>query len=394
MKTGGQPCLVIVDSSIGRTGGFVCAQNMALALRDRMPAVLVVPREARFSQADLKPFLCDVRMELRAPYRALPAAWAWLAGLIPSGVQLRRLLAQTKATHLVLNDFYLLQGLICRLMGFRGQIITWVRLQPNRAGGRLTVLLWGLIGLSSDRVVAVSRFVKQQIPCWLQATVVYDCLAAEPMCDQLAARYGRFVYLGHLMPGKGQDHAVEAFAALAHRFPEAVLEFHGGTFSLPGNEEWKQRLQQRVRWLGLEQRITFHGPYDDPFPVLRGAYAVLNFSESETFSFTVLEAMAAGVPVISTRCGGPAEIVIDRLTGLMVPVCDRSAMGEAMAELLLSPSQTAAMGVAAANSVLERFTPQNYRDRILAILQLTRSANPDSSADCQPETRPSLPSLP
>jgi glycosyltransferase involved in cell wall biosynthesis len=298
----------------------------------------------------------------------MPAALAWLAALLPSGLRLRRLLRQTRATHLVLNDFYLLQGVICRLLGFRGRIITWVRVEPGRAGGRMTGLLWALIGISSDRVIAVSAFVQRQIPAWLKPTVLYDALATPPAHPSRPPVPGRLVYLGHLMPGKGQDAAIEAFAAIAADFPDAVLEFHGGSLGVCGNAEWQEALQQRCRSLGLERRITFHGPYGDPFLVLSGAYAALNFSVSETFSFTVLEAMSAGVAVIATDSGGPAEIIDPWVTGVVVPVGACAAMSKAMAALLANPAQAAAMGAAAARRVSERFTSAAYRQQLLQLL--------------------------
>jgi glycosyltransferase involved in cell wall biosynthesis len=364
------PFLVIVDPSIGRTGAFVCAQNMARALQGYIPALLVVPRDAQFSGSDLAPFVGCERLALRAATRALPAALAWLVALIPSGLRLRRLLAQTKATHLVLNDFYLLQGVMCRLLGFRGQIISWVRVEPKRAGGRFTGVLWRLISLSSNRVVAVSGFVQRQIPLWLKPIVLYDCLASGPKLEATPARSGRLVYLGNVMPGKGQDHAIEAFAAIADRFPQAVLEFHGGTLGVQSNMAWQQLLQQRCSALGLDQRISFHGSYVDPFVPLQGADLSLNFSESETFSFTVLESLSAGVPVIATNCGGPGELIDDHQTGVLVPIGDRVAMAQAVDERLGNLDETAAMGRAAARSMKQRFSMVAYQNQLLSLLKL------------------------
>lgn len=362
--------LVIVDPSVGKTGAFVCAQNMAIALEEYLPSLLVVPLNALHGIEELRPFKDCKYLRLRFDSRILPASLSWLLALIPSSLHLRWLLAQNKATHLVLNDFYLLQGVICRLLGFRGQIITWVRVEPKRVGGRFTILLWSLIALSSNRVVAVSCSVQQHIPAWLKPIVLYDCLVSDPKLQANPALFGRLVYLGHLMPGKGQDHAIEAFAAIAARFPQALLEFHGGTLGVASNKEWQQHLQQRCTSLGLEQRISFHGPYDDPFVPLIGADIALNFSDSETFSFTVLEALTAGVPVIATNSGGPSELINDQKTGVLVPVGDHAAMAQAMAERLNNLEQTAAMGKAAARSTMQRFSFYAYRLHLLALLDL------------------------
>ena len=362
--------LIIVDPSVGRTGAFVCAQNIARALNGRVPSLLVVPHGSQFSCDELRPFQGCTYLDLRSKNRALPAAFAWLVALVPSGIQLSHLLAKTNATHLVLNDFYLLQGFICRVLGFRGQIITWVRVEPHRAGGRFTGLLWLLIGLTSSRVVAVSHFVQRQIPSWLKPTILYDCLASS--CDNSIRpiSYGRFVYLGHLMPGKGQNYAVEAFAAIADHFPEAVLEFHGGTLNVQSNIEWREYLIQRSHSLGLNQRILFQGPYSDPFKPLCGAFAALNFSESETFSFTVLEALTAGVPVIATDCGGPSELVDHQETGVLVPVGQVAAMAHSMTQFLTNPEITASMGVSASRSIKQKFSMDVYREQLLQLLRI------------------------
>jgi len=360
--------LVIVDPSLGRTGAFVCAQNIARALNGVMPCHLVVPQFSRFTTDDLQPFQSTSRLVLRSTSRRIPASYAWLLTLIPSGIKLRRLLAQTKATHLVLNDFYLLHGIICKLLGFQGHIITWVRVEPKRAGGRFTALLWMLIGLSATRVLAVSYFVQQRIPAWLKPFVLYDCLASCPEKPNQDCVYGRFVYLGHLMPGKGQNHAIEAFARIADIFPEAVLEFYGGTLDVPSNIEWEKNLLRRCQLLGLHDRIVFHGPYVDPFIPLKRAFVALNFSESETFSFTILEALSAGVPVIATDCGGPSELIEHKQTGSLVPVGDHIAMASAMAEFLNQPQTTVTMGEYAFRRMKDRFSMEKYRNQLLHYL--------------------------
>jgi len=370
MRHGPNNFVVIVDPSIGRTGAFLCAQNMARALDGIVPTMLVVPCGSRFTSEDLLPFEACNLIGLRSKTRALPAALAWLLTLLPSGIQLRRLLAQTRATHLVLNDFYLLQSFICRLLGYRGHITTWVRVEPRRAGGHFTILLWILIGLSSTRVVAVSRFVHRNIPAWLKPIVLYDCLASVPELPKTRAGFGRLVYLGHLMPGKGQELAIEAFAEIADQFPEAVLEFHGGTLGIENSNAWQYQLQQRCKVLGLENRISFYGAYDDPFTLLQGADVSLNFSDSETFSFTVLESLSAGVPVIATNSGGPAELIDDQVTGVLVPVGDLVAMAQAMAERLIDLEGTAAMGVSAAKSMSHRFSMAAYRSQLLDLMNI------------------------
>jgi len=72
--------------------------------------------------------------------------------------------------------------------------------------------------------------------------------------------------------------------------------------------------------LDIEKRVTFAGFRNDTARVISGMDVLVCSSSSEGFSLSVCQAMASGVPVVSTRCGGPEEILRDDVTGLLVPV--------------------------------------------------------------------------
>ena len=100
------------------------------------------------------------------------------------------------------------------------------------------------------------------------------------------------------------------------------------------------------------------------------AYAALNFSNSESFSLTCLEASAHGLAVIATRCGGPEEIIEDGVTGFLVPVGDIEAMAARMADVLCNPEMAAAMGEAGRQMVGQRFSIAQFHAQLLEIFDL------------------------
>jgi glycosyltransferase involved in cell wall biosynthesis len=158
---------------------------------------------------------------------------------------------------------------------------------------------------------------------------------------------------------------IEAFARIASLHPEATLEFHGGTMGRCGNARWRAALEARVQALGLADRICFHDFAADPRQVLQGAYAALNCSEAESFSLTVMEASAAGVPVIATDCGGPAEIISDGITGLLVPVGDVGKAADAIHQLLTDPAKAKQMGAAGSIKVAQKFSAISYKNGLI-----------------------------
>lgn len=156
------------------------------------------------------------------------------------------------------------------------------------------------------------------IPNPLPATAGAD--GWEPTAPPLVLAVGR------LDPIKRFPDLVQAFAAGAP--PEARLAILGG-----GPEHG--RLTALVERMGLTQRVTLPGFVADPAPWYCRAACLAVTSESESFGLTVAEAMAHGVPVVATDCGGPAE-VLDGL-GRLVPVGDIAALADALRATLAAP---------------------------------------------------------
>jgi glycosyltransferase involved in cell wall biosynthesis len=86
--------------------------------------------------------------------------------------------------------------------------------------------------------------------------------------------------------------------------------------------------------LGLDEVVTFLGLRSDVVEFLRSIDVYVLSSTTEGFSIACIEAMAAGAPVVSTRCGGPEEILEHEDTGLLVPVQDPAALAGAVRRIV------------------------------------------------------------
>jgi glycosyltransferase involved in cell wall biosynthesis len=169
-----------------------------------------------------------------------------------------------------------------------------------------------------------------------------------------------FCRLHHL---KGLEYFLDAAAVLALRDarPRFLIvgdRFAGKNGGVIRETFYQRELEARARRLGIGDRVVFTGfRLDVPDLLAEIAVSVLP-SLSEGLPNTVLEAMAAGVPVVATRVGGSPEIVEEGRTGLLVPPRDAAALAEAVGRLLTDPALAAALSGEARRRLATRFSLQ------------------------------------
>jgi glycosyltransferase involved in cell wall biosynthesis len=119
----------------------------------------------------------------------------------------------------------------------------------------------------------------------------------------------------------------------------------------------------------LGDRVTLLGQRDDVPALLAAMDVVVVPSRDEVMAQTTLEAMAAGRAVISTRTIGADEAIDDGASGVLVPVGDASALGDALVALARDPARRAALGAGARARVARDFTQARMLDRCEAVLR-------------------------
>lgn len=151
--------------------------------------------------------------------------------------------------------------------------------------------------------------------------------------------------VGRFTAEKGHAVLVDAFARVRGRLPKARLV-------LVGAGELEGDLRARVRGLGLEAAVSFAGERDSAdFLPSFDIYVQPSLYESQ--GLAILEAMAAGRPVVATDVGGVRDAVRDGETGLLVPAADPGAMAGAILRLAGDPAASAAMAARARARVAE-----------------------------------------
>ncbi len=158
-----------------------------------------------------------------------------------------------------------------------------------------------------------------------------------------------FAVIGRLYPDKGHAFFLHAFETLAHEFPDI-------TGLIVGDGPERERIQDRIRSLGIEERVCCCGVRKN----MRRVYDSIDYlvipSLTEGLPYVMLEAMACGIPVLATAVGDIPLLVRDGRTGYLVKPGDTTGLTRRMRDLVAMPETTRAMAHEGRNLVDERFS--------------------------------------
>jgi glycosyltransferase involved in cell wall biosynthesis len=164
------------------------------------------------------------------------------------------------------------------------------------------------------------------------------------------------VTVANLRPEKGHDTVLAAAAQILDRHPDA-------TFTFAGDGPRRDGLEMVARALGIGPRVRFLGECRDVAAVLAEADLFVLPSRSEAFPNAVIEAMAAGVPVVASEVGGIPEVVRHLHTGLLVPPDDVDALANAMVAVMDHPAQAATLAECARREVERHYSIERMVER-------------------------------
>lgn len=339
---GGKPTVLIVENSIDTTGAFNTIFSYAHYARSSYRFVFVLPEKSRLVEKVKASEFAVETLPFREINKNPVNLLLYLPVLIANALRLKRLVRHHRANIVHVNDFYNLVGVVAKMFGSRFALLTHVRFMPNRFPV-LLVKLWMKFNLAySEYIICVSQAVKKCLTEHDKLRVIYDGLAQEVPATVDRKKNDsnciNLLYLGHYIPGKGQDLALEAFSGAYRQNPKLRLRFVGGDMGLPKNQQYRARLIRRANELNVPRAVTFDGTLSDISEAFAQADTAINFSESESFSRTCLEALAYGVPLIATDCGGPAELFEHGKSGYLIPNRDIEAGRKAIL-LLASDSE-------------------------------------------------------
>jgi glycosyltransferase involved in cell wall biosynthesis len=171
-----------------------------------------------------------------------------------------------------------------------------------------------------------------------------------------AAKGPRIGVVANLRPVKGVDVFIRAAARLAAHFSAA-------TFHVAGDGEQRPELERLIAELGLAGRVTLHGAVADIPSFLAELDVAVLPSHAEGMSNAVLEAMAAGRPVVATDVGANGHLLGGGEFGVLVPPGDPTALAAGVAGLLTNTAAAERLAAAARRHVRDRYSRDAMRRR-------------------------------
>ncbi len=243
-------------------------------------------------------------------------------------------------------------------------IITTVHGKSYYADRRRRRFAYRLAARRSSPMVAVSEDIRLFLidAVHIRPTrlvVLYNGIDPEPYCSNVGRVEIRrelgikdttpvIGTIGNLYPVKGHIHLIRAAGSVIRLFPEAI-------FAIIGRGELLGQLLDEAGALGIEKNVRFLGFREDVPAFLQGIDLFAFPSLSEGLPLSLLEAMAAGKPVVATNVGGNPEVVMDGVTGFLVPPADPDGLASKLVVLLRDPSLARQFGENGRRRIHEHF---------------------------------------
>ncbi|MFH1867925.1 MAG: glycosyltransferase family 4 protein [Candidatus Omnitrophota bacterium] len=174
--------------------------------------------------------------------------------------------------------------------------------------------------------------------------------------------------ISRLTEAKGHKYLIGAFAKLLQNFSDIQLLIIGD-----GPNNYLKALKKQVHALGVEDKVIFHAACEDTSIPLSVIDIFCLPTLQEGLGLSILEAMAAGIPVVASNVGGIYTLIKHKENGFLVPPADEDALAEAISVILSDSSLSETMGKHSRNLAVENFTLEMMTDKVLGVYEEVKS---------------------
>lgn len=227
-----------------------------------------------------------------------------------------------------------------------------------------------IAGFLSKKIIFNSIYLKRKyvVVSTKKDVVIYngiDSFGKTRRASKINTDVVKLVTIGFMEHRKGLDVILDALYVLSPEFDNKVELLVLGDIE---SSYMSREIQPRLNRLSGRNSVVLKGWTPNVEDVLFGSDILVSSARDEPFGRTIVEGMLAGLPVVSTRSGGPEEIVEDRVTGRLVSLGRPDELAQAISELVRCPKLRRELGEAGALRAKEKFNLRRYVDEIEAAL--------------------------
>jgi glycosyltransferase involved in cell wall biosynthesis len=171
--------------------------------------------------------------------------------------------------------------------------------------------------------------------------------------------------IGNVKPWKGYEVLIKAAEIVVGQYPQVRFLIVGKNDL---DEDYYNKLMRLIEEKGLQKKVFFWGYRSDIRKILSALDVYVLTSTVEGFSLSTVEAMAMGVPVIATRCGGPEEIIENNSSGFLIPTNDVRCLADAIVNLVIcDPVFKNKIVLSALNKIKTSFSVDNQVEKYFTV---------------------------
>jgi glycosyltransferase involved in cell wall biosynthesis len=352
------PMILYIVTRADRAGSQTHLLDLALSMRDKFDVRVAAGEEG---------FLSGACRESGIPFYLLPhlQRTQTLIGELQAFWETRKLLQQLKPDLIHAHTFK--AGFIGRMAGrslgipsvYTLHAWLWGTPEMSRFASILGRPMERLAAKWCERITTVSAAGAQLVQQYKIAPPekVVTIHNGIPDCPERARTLPNaapvIIMVARFTPGKNHDVLLRAFANLPR----------GPRLRLVGDGETRAEFEILAQSLGIQDRVEFLGERHDVPRLLADSDIFVLSSVSEMFPISILEAMRAGLPVVSSNVGGVSEAIIDGQTGLLVPSGSIEAMTKALTTLTQDGDLRVRLGRAGRQSFVDKFLGAFMEDK-------------------------------
>jgi L-malate glycosyltransferase len=331
--------ILIVDGSMGFTGAFKSIWTSTIELKDKFNFYFAIPVNSANEDRLIQYQSAIIRLRFVELSKSIYALIFYLPTLLVNSIKIIKFINSNEIKIVHINDIYNMIGVIVKVLKPRVIVIYHVRLLPTSYIHNLYPYFQKLISKHANHIICVSNAVAAHFTSTSKMSVIYDAIQQPRHKKKIEDKSAiSILYLANYVPGKGQEYAIEAFRQASEQVNGMSIVFAGGFLTKNKNKLFRKRLEDMAKNSGYSNKFEFKDFITNTTKQIIEADILLNFSDSESFSLTTLEALTLGTPCIVTDSGGPTEIVEHEISGLVVPCKDIPKMAHAIIKLSSSLS--------------------------------------------------------